>query len=208
MPDTLRLTIFSRGNKAVRGGYTPKLLGVFLLVFTSAAFLHGCTQEPANVNFALAKAPSEPWQYPLRLGDTRSKVHELLSSPKRTTKDLEEYPASGVTVSFDDDRRVTKLGFAGTASEISSDETPTILTDRPLLFGLTSHTDEAGFRRVLGMPARETQEHSANQKDLLHCIWKKDGYIIEGFFLSSQKAQTQTSLPTGSLIRVEVYRGL
>jgi hypothetical protein len=186
----------------------PKLVCVFSLFCMLAALLHGCSQEPASPSFAVEKASSDPWQYPLRLGDTRAKVHELLSAPRRTTKDLEEYPASGVTVAFDDDRRVTKLNFAGPASEVASDGPPTILAERPLLFDLTSHTDETGFRRVLGMPARETQERSPNQKDSLHCIWKKDGYVVEGFFLTSERVHDTTRLPTGSLIRVEVYRGL
>jgi hypothetical protein len=153
-------------------------------------------------------ASADPWQYPLRLGDTKAKVHELLTFAKRPSPDTEEYSASGLTVLFDDDRRVTKLTFAGSANAIYS-ETPSapILTDRQLFFGLTTHTGEADFRRILGTPAREMKARAGDPKEL-HCVWKKGGYVVDAFFLSAETTREDVKFPVGSLVRVEVYRGL
>src|SRR5262249_8484568 len=118
-----------------------------LLLSIAAGCLGGCAQGSGGAELpAVQVASTDPCQYSLRLGDTKAKVHELLTFAKRPSLDTEEYPASGLTVLFDDDRRVTKLTFAGPANAIYS-ETPSapILTDRQLLLGLTTHTGEADF---------------------------------------------------------------
>jgi hypothetical protein len=179
-----------------------------LLMSIAAGYAGGCAQGGGGTPLpAVQVASSDPWQYPLRLGDTKGKVHELLTFAKRPSPDTEEYPSSGLTVLFDDDRRVTKLTFAGPANAIYS-ETPSapILTDRQILFGLTTHTGEADFRRILGAPAREMKGRAGDPKEL-HCVWKKGGYVVEAFFLSAEITREE-KFPIGSLIRVEVYRGL
>jgi hypothetical protein len=120
---------------------------------------------------------------------------------------LEEYPASGLTVWFDVEGRVTKLNFAGGAIAIYSDHSPTpIPSDHQLLFGLTTHTDEAGFRRILGTPARETQEGKTSGREVQH-IWKRGGYIVEALFLTVEHTHEEKKYPAGSLVWCEVYRG-
>jgi hypothetical protein len=113
-----------------------------------------------------------------------------------------------VTVSFDEDRRVTKLTFAGPAYAIQPGaSSASIVTERQILFGLTSHTDEAEFRRILGKPVKETPERSTNQR-VLHCVWKKSGYIVDAIFLGAESVREGATLPEGSLVQIDVCRGL
>jgi len=167
----------------------------------------GCSQGGGAPLLPIQVVASDAWQYPLRLGDTKGKVHELFTAPKKASPDTEEYPASGLTVLYDDDRRVTKLTFAGRANAVYSEASPPLLTERQILFGLTSHNGEEDFRRILGTPAREIQERSTGPKER-HCVWKKGGYVVEAFFLSAESSRDDVKFPVGSLVRVEVYRGL
>ena len=178
-----------------------------LVLSVSVGFLLGCADD-RRAPSVVQEAASDPWQYPIKLGDTRARVHELLGAPSHTTAELEEYPPSGLTVWFDLGGRVTKLNFAGAASAIYSGSSSTpIPSDRQLLFGLTSHTDEAGFRSILGTAARETQERSTNRREL-QCVWKKDGYVIEGLFLAAERTYEEKTYASGTLLWIEVYRGL
>jgi hypothetical protein len=63
----------------------------------------------------LTDPPADPWQYPIRLGDTRAQVHALVGAATHSDSILEEYPASGVSLWFDQNDRVTKLNFLGEA---------------------------------------------------------------------------------------------
>ena len=66
---------------------------------------------------------------------------------------------SGVAVRFNPEDRVMQLSFYGDAVAVySGGQIDWIPSDRPLMLGLTAHTDEAGFRRLLGVPIREAQE--------------------------------------------------
>lgn len=193
----------------------PRLVLSFLLV--SFVALTACGSDPAAKSDETANsrdhtAPqeieSDSWQYPVRLGDTRTRVHELLSNPSRTTPALEEHPTSGITVWFDGDGRVSKLNFDGEATAIySSASFDRISSDRPLVFGLTSHTDEAGFRRILGVPLKETPERRASIREL-RLVWKRDGYVVDALFLATERSHLDKTYKKGSLLWVEVYRGL
>jgi hypothetical protein len=148
------------------------------------------------------------WEYPLRLGDSRAATHELLGNATRTTDALEDYPMSGVTVWFDSGGRVAKLNFAGDAAALNSvGPFDWIPTDRRLVLGLTAHTDEAGFRRVLGWPIRETQvgPREARQARL---VWRSDLYLVDAVFLASDRVQGGKKLAKGCLVWVEVSPGL
>jgi len=148
------------------------------------------------------------WQYAVRLGDPQSRVHEMLGAASRATSELEEYPLSGVTVWFDREGRVTKLNFAGVASALyggtSSDLIP---SDRQTLFGLTGHTGEAEFRRILGVPTIENHERSSTVREL-RCVWKKDGYVVDALFLAAERSHEGKRYPMGSLIWFDISRGL
>jgi hypothetical protein len=151
---------------------------------------------------------SDSWQYPVRLGDLRERVHKLLGGTSRTTPDLEEYPESGVTVWFDREGRVTKLNFAGEACAVyASASFAPIISKQQILFGLTARTDEAEFRRVLGGPARESYERSTSVKEL-RCVWKKGGYVVDALFLVAERNHEGKTFPKGTLLWFEVFRGL
>ena len=114
--------------------------------------------------------PADSWEYPVRLGDPRARVHELLGAATRATPELEDYPASGVTAWFDSEGRITKLNFAGDAAALYTNASfDPIVSERPVVFGLTGHTDEDGFRRALGVPARESQQRSTSVREL-QCV--------------------------------------
>jgi len=172
----------------------------FVAMFIALVLLAGCGGGQ--------RERADTWQYPVRLGDSRARVHELLGAASRSTLDLEEYPASGVTVWFDTENRVTKPNFAGEASAVyASASFDPIISEQQLLFGLTGHTDEAGFKRVLGVPARESQERSASVREL-RCVWKKDGYLVDALFLVAKRNHEGKTFPKGTLLWFEVFRGL
>jgi hypothetical protein len=151
----------------------------------------------------------DTWEYPIRPGIPRAQVHELLGSESRSTRELEEYPPSGVTVWFDNNDKVTKVGFGGDAGAIygnSSLQVP-LASDRPLLFGLTGHSGEADFRRALGTPKQEIEEGGRATREL-HCIWRKDGYVVDALFLNAERHSAGKNYPPGSLVWFEAYRGL
>jgi hypothetical protein len=93
------------------------LTRVLVFVLIALGFLIECCGA-GQVSPALKAAGPDSWQYPIRLGDTRARVHELLGAASRTTTNLEEYPTSGVDVWFNTEGRVTKLNFAGEASVV------------------------------------------------------------------------------------------
>lgn len=151
---------------------------------------------------------SDSWQYPVRLGDLREGVHRLLGAASRIMPELEEYPESGVTVWFDRESRVTKLNFAGEACAVyASASFDPIISKQQIVFGLTGYTDEAGFRRVLGVPDRESHERSMSVSEL-RCVWKKGGYVVDALFLVAERNHEGKTFSKGSLIWFEVVRGL
>ena len=151
---------------------------------------------------------SDSWQYPVRLGDQRERVHKLLGAVGRTTPELEEYPESGVTVWFDSENRVTKINLAGEACAVYATASfDPIISKQQILFGLTGHTNEVGFRRILGVPERETRERSTSVREL-RCVWKKDGYVVDALFLDAERNHEGKTFPKGTLLWFEVFRGL
>lgn len=152
------------------------------------------------------------WEYPIRLGDPRSKVHEFLGNATRTTEVLEEYPMSGVTTWFDLGGRLTKLNFHGEAGALYSGPNSMIApnwipSDRPLLFGLTAHADEGDFKRRLGSPINEVEAGPAKAKEV-RCVWRKDGYVIDALFLASDREEGGKTFAKGCLVWFEVSPGL
>jgi hypothetical protein len=158
---------------------------------------------------------TDPWQYPIRLGDTRSQVHTLLSAATRSDAILEEYPASGVSLWFDSQDRVTKLNFIGRAAEPYHSAEAEMPSDQPLLFGLTAASDEKAFRRVLGEPRELSLSGTCGRRER-HLIWKKAGFVIDGFFFlevhepgpSWKDCSPGKAYPVGTLVWSDVYRGL
>jgi hypothetical protein len=147
------------------------------------------------------------WAYPVRLGQSRAVVHELLGNPSRVTDTLEEYAISGVTVWYSPEGRVAKLNFLGDASALySSGSFDSIPSDRQLMFGLTAHTDQAGFRRLLGVPVREAEVGRADAKET-RVVWRKDGAVVDALFLAADRRHDGRILPRGTLVWFEVSPG-
>jgi hypothetical protein len=164
--------------------------------------------RPDSSKPVIQSSQSGSWQYSVRLGDMREQVHKLLGPASRTTPMLEEYAPSGVTAWFDNENRVTKLNFAGRASAVYATASfGPIISDRQVLFGLTGYTDEAGFRRVLGVPVKESQERSASVGEL-RCIWKKDGYVVDALFLAAERNYKGKIFSKGTLVWFDVFRAL
>jgi hypothetical protein len=183
------------------------LKGVLLVVFIALGFF--VANDEGRIALAGSEAiSSDSWQYPVWLGDLRERVHKLLGAASRVTPEMEEYAESGVTVWFDREGRVTKLNFAGTACSIyASSSFDPIVSKQQIVFGLTGHTDEGGFRRVLGVPDREMHERSSSVREL-RCVWKKDGYVVDALFLTTERNHSGKIFSKGSLVWFEIFRGL
>lgn len=181
--------------------------GILLAVFIVLGFFVG-NDEGRKALAGPETVSSDSWQYPIRIGDLRERVHGLLGAASRVTPETEEYSESGVSVWFDREGRVTKLNFAGTACRIyASTSFDPIVSKQQIVFGLTGHTDEGGFRRALGTPDKETYERSSRVKEL-RCIWKKDGYVVDALFLAKERNHSGKIFSKGSLLWFEIFRGL
>ncbi|MGA3279899.1 MAG: hypothetical protein ABSD50_02815 [Smithella sp.] len=101
-----------------------------------------------------------------------------------------------------------KFNFAGEASAIyASASYDPIISKQQIVFGLTGYTDEAGFRRVLGVPVKENYERATNVRER-QCVWKKDGYVVDALFVVAERNYEGKTFSKGSLIWFEVFRGL
>ena len=172
------------------------------------------------------------WEYPIEFGYSREMVHQFLSHASRKTETLEEYPMSGVTVWFDSKDRLIKINFQGEAaaaiysspdSMISANWIP---SDKPFYSGLTAHSNENEFMRVLGSPIREYAAPAPYKRDVpfedmlpdstvilpspkeVRQIFKKDGYVIDVLFLSSDRNEGGKTFSKGALLWCEISRGL
>jgi len=180
-----------------------------IAVTLSLSALHASKGEGDS---PIATHSGASWEYPIRLGDSRAKVHALLGNASRATDVLEEYPMSGVTIWFDSEGRVTKLNFQGEAGALYAGPNSVIgpnwiPSDRPVVFGLTAHATEDQFRRQLGSPVREDDAGRAKAKEL-RLVWRKDGYLIDALFVASDRTEEGKMFAKGGLIWFEISPGL
>jgi hypothetical protein len=158
---------------------------------------------------------ADPWQYPIRLGDTRAQVDPLLGGGEVMTPEYTEYGASGVSISFRNGR-VVELNFSILPWPFNTTGNFWIPSDRRVAWGLSVNDEEASFRRTLGKPARISEQGA-----WMECTWKKDGYVVTGSFLegylvsgrfsvfvSAAERQGPNTRPFGRLFWFEIYRGL
>lgn len=181
-----------------------------LLISGSAALIAMAVLAACDLKRTDQSASREsqnPWTYPLRLGGSRGKAHEVLGNATRTTEVLEEYPLSGVTLWFSPEGRVTKFNFHGAAGALYSGGQNWIPSDPTVVFGLTAHSSDADFADRLGAPVTESEAGSAAAREL-RLIWKKDGYVIDALFLASDRHDLGQTFPKGSLLWVEISPGL
>ena len=185
--------------------------GAAALISVTLVLLPACGTDGKNGSSARTNS-RDSWQYPLRFGDARSKVHEILGNAAQTTNILEEYPMSGVTVWFDSEGRLSKFCFHGEAGALYSGPDSTIganwiPSDSPVLSGLTSHAHEGEFRRLLGSPVREYEADPSNAKEVRR-VWRYRGYLIDALFLASGRTSDKNTFTKGSLVWFEVSPGL
>ena len=181
----------------------------FTLSFAFMLFM-GCNDRKQDHSKS-QQISYDVWQYPIQLGDSRAKVHKLLGSATRTTPQLEEYPLSGVSISFDGMAKVIKLWFAGPGCSVYSDndgiQNNPLPTEHLIFFDLTGSTNEARFRQAFGVPQRESQEGSAAKREL-HCIWRYQGYLVDALFLFAERNQGDKIFAKGTLVWLEVSRAI
>ena len=155
-------------------------------------------------------AAPDSWTYPIRLGDSRGEAHSVLGNPARVTKVLEEYPMSGVTLWFDPEGRVSKVGMHGEAGALYAEPSrfgdSWIPSERPLVFGLTPRANEVDFVRALGTPASQT-EWGASRRRETRRVWRRDGYIVDAEFLATDRSAEGKTFSKGSLLAFEVSHG-
>ena len=65
--------------------------------------------------------------------------------------------------------------------------------------------DEATVKQA--MLGRETQERRTSIREL-RCVWRRDGYVVDALFLVAPRSREEKTYKKGSLLWVEVYRGL
>ncbi len=172
--------------------------------------LAGGSEGPSNNPGAAQPASDDsgsPWTYPLQLGDSRGKAHEWLGNATRATEVLDEFSLSGVTLWFSSEGRVTKFNFQGAAGALYSGTEKWVASDRTVVFGRTARSSDADFKSRLGAPVGESESGPLAARELRR-IWRKDGYLIDALFLSSDRSDRGQAFPKGSLLWVEISPGL
>lgn len=140
------------------------------------------------------------WEYPIHLGDTRSRVHELLGAPENPALEYKGvFPASGIEVWFGRDDRVTKLSFIGEAAALYRTSDLQIPSARYLMLGLTAHSSEIDFRRALGPPVLEDLAGRPDATER-HCAWKTKDLLIDAEFLASDRTEDGKTYGQGTLL--------
>ena len=162
-----------------------------------------CGNSTDSRSAVLTDAPVV-WEYPVHLGDSRAKVHELLGDPSWQPNNTKEvYPASGVEIWFSDEGRVTKLSFSGEAAFGLYPSAPaypvSLASSRKLMLGLTAHTSEGGFRRVLGTPVLDVAPGGPAATER-HCIWKTKNLLIDAEFVAGDQTKDGKTFTNGSLL--------
>lgn len=196
-----------------------------LLVFTVFfTFSFGCNQKSQKLN--------DPWEYPIKVGDSIFIVHKYLSGPSYPDVRSEKYPKSGVTIYYSG-RNVSQITFTGEAAALISVLHPVwedeILYDKPFFAGITAHSNDDKFKRVLGPPLKEYADNR-NYKgfrptveilgkeifikpapilvlERLHQTWEKDGYLIEASFINFDSTYQDKVFKKGTLLWVTFLRG-
>jgi hypothetical protein len=175
---------------------------------TSVLLLLGLTLGAAGCGSLKERTvdPAQTWEYPLRLGDTRTRVHERLGIPTRATEDLDEYYVLGISVWYDSKARIAEFAFAGAAVGIDllyGHPYPDLwLSDRIILRGLTTQSDETAFRRALGEPGREETYTGLLQKKvrLRVCRWRIDDIEIRAQFVAQDEREDREQVSAGTLV--------
>ena len=192
----------SRKVHSMGNGLLDRIRQILLAFALAITLVVGCRQNREN--------PSDTkWQYPVHLGDSQAKVHQLLGNPSAASHDLvEEFPSSGLSVWLNTERQVSKLNFQGEAAVIYTFDSFAFLpSNRQVLYGLTSRSREVDFRRILGTPTSEKEEGASAVREL-HCLWKKDGFLIDGLFLVAPRTRENKLFDKGSLLWFEVSPSL
>ena len=192
--------------------------GLFALFFRQVGLIAGfailllAASACRSIGSGSKDNQGDSWTYPIRLGDLRAKAHQLLGNPNRTTDVLEEFPMSGVTLWFDAEGRISKVGLQGIASSLYT-ETSSMIgdnwipTDRAILFGLNARLTNEEFSRILGTPVDQTEAGRATEKEVRR-VWRRDGYMIDATFLSVVRTKEDKTFPKGALLWFTVSRGL
>ena len=152
----------------------------------------GCgSQQPASLN----------WKYPVRFGDSRARVHELLGAPNTgLLSAAEKFWASGVDVEFGPEGRVTGFTFDGVAAAPYGGPEGSYPTEREFFAGLGAQADEATFRRVLGIPVDDQQREALYRRS----AWRRDGFLIQAAFLAVETSAEGRTLAKGTLFSVTI----
>jgi hypothetical protein len=178
---------------------------VALVLLSAAASACGASTPRSSA------ASNDPWTYPIHLGDSRTKAHDLLGSPKRATDVLEEFPKSGVTLWFNTEGKVAKVNLQGVAGALYTGPSSMLAdnwipSDRTLVFGLGASSTGEAFLKTLGPPLDETNGGAAARREIRR-VWRREGYVVDATFLGAPRSEGPRTFPTGALLWVEASHG-
>jgi len=141
------------------------------------------------------------WEYPVRLGDARERVYDLVGAPTARFPDnqnlsvTEWFPTSGVSIEFDQFGKARQLNVAG---EFHWNDW--VQSGRHVVFGLTSRSTWNEFVSSLGQPVSTGPVESGYQK----FSWHKGEYAIAGEFWVEDSKDGDHVYPMGTLKWLEV----
>ena len=154
----------------------------------------------AVIAVSACSAPAGSWEYPVRLGDSRERVYDLLGLPSEKIPDpltasiIEWFPVSGVSVEFDEFHKARVLHFPG---EYHLEGW--IVSDRNVLFGLHPRSEQQLFTDRFVAP-----DLTAAGPDSRTHTWRHANYAILAEFWAADVEQAGRKLKAGSLRRLEV----
>ena len=163
-----------------------------------------CSGRPAGGGTGDQPQATLAWEYPVHLGDDRTKVKAVLGQPI-LRPGYETYPASGVEVWYGSGDTVAKLVFLGQGAALYGADEAQLPSKHPLMLGLTSQADEAAFRRALGPPTQEGPGRVPDKR-VRRCVWRTKSLLIDAEFLTEARTEPGRTFAAGVLIWFSVSR--
>ena len=161
-------------------------------------------QHPTgNAPGSLPDTPSDPWAYPVRLGDTREKVQGILGRPSGgSSEDVDWFPSSGLSVTFDDYDRAAEMHFMGNFFG----EDDWILSTRVVVHGVRPDLTLPGLQRLLGEHVRTYPDWGTDE--FMYYVWKKPPYVIEAKIWAKSSTMWGKTYAKDSMASVSFSKGI
>ena len=153
-----------------------------------ALFLFGCRQ-------------ADPWSYPIKLGDTKKDVRQLLgTADSESPASIEWFPDAGMSIKYDEFDQVAELYFIGEYHYQNW-----TMSKSTIAYGLNVSMNKKDIYSVLGAPERIDDSVLSGSKDY---IWKKDIFVFVIELWDKDYTENNKTYAEGSIRRLSIRKSI